>query len=286
MENTLVYRWVKHPRLRHIPVTGLPGYIIRSMLEITEYYKDFDSSHDEAHGIRVLYLAWTIYQNMRKRDPLFHLHPIRSEADCIKILDLACVYHDFFDGKYFRTPEACAARKQLLIELLVKHASISSEDAATVVTIADSSSYSKLIWENGTCRPPYIGMFQNTLLVMADADRLDAIIGWTSVDRSAQFQLYRLRWLLAEGRNDENAAQYDKYAKGLVNPDTPALYRRAWELAILYTLEDAPGSRSSRASAVFTPVGKEIAQNGAADAINRAKSLERDLASNIIPDLE
>lgn len=280
---SLIQRWVEHPRMCKISPDGLPNYILSAMLGISKYYSGFDPSHDESHGIRVFQLGRSIYSRMKELDPNFRLYSdpqILSEESALQIVDLACVFHDFFDKKYFRTKEAYTARKNLLAKLLMEHAGITEESAALVILICDMSGFSKMELRDGKLVAPDLGCMQDMLSIMSDADRLDAVVGADCVDRSAQFQLYRIEWLAAEGRTEENKQQYDKYVAPITDLGDPyQLKKQAWQLAIFYTLEQHPGCRSERASTIVTPAGKEILASGDQAAINRALEL-RALASS------
>lgn len=284
----LIQRWIEHPRLCKISPDALPNYVLSAMLGITEYYKDFDPSHDEAHGIRVFRLGREIYYRIKEVDPRYILQS-KYESDAarsLQILDLACVFHDFFDRKYFRTEVAYEARKELLVKLLIKHANVDQNLAECVVFVADHSGFSKMIKKDGKLVPPDLGPFQNILLIMSDADRLDAVIGAASVDRSAMFQLYRIRWLIAEGRTEDNKQQYDRFVAPIADLNDPVQVRKhAWQLAIFYTLEQQPGCRSERASTIATPVGREILLANEQEALDRARWVQARIAEGKVPGL-
>lgn len=286
---SLIQRWIEHPRLCKISPDALPNYVLSAMLGITEYYKDFDPSHDEAHGIRVFRLGREIYYRTKSVNPRYLLHPdseLFPGNHALQILDLACVFHDFFDRKYFRTEQAYTARKQLLVELLVKHANVDQNLAKSVVLVADNSGFSKMTHQDGKLAPPDLGPFQNILLIMSDADRLDAVIGAASVDRAAQFQLYRIRWLIAEGRTEENKKQYDRFVAPIADLNNPVEVRKqAWLLAIFYTLEQKHGCRSERASTVTTPAGQEILAANEQKALDRAGWVKARIDEGKVPEL-
>ena len=285
--SSLIQRWNEHPRLRHISPDGLPDYILSSMLGISDYYAGFDSSHDESHGIRVFHLGRRIYSRMKQLNPDYRLYDnqqIISEALALQIVDLACVFHDFFDRKYFRTKDAYAARRALLEKLLIEHGGIYEEWTVLVLLISEKSGFSKMELCDGKLVAPDLGLAQDMLSVMSDADRLDAVIGADSVDRSAQFQLYRINWLIAEGRNENNKHQYDRYVAPIANLDDPVqVKKQAWQLAIFYTLEQEPGCRSERASTIVTPAGREILAAGEQAAIDRALQVKVSIAEGKVP---